>query len=530
MNWMDEEGNLFDFSDWETPPSLGYSPPNYTFHEGLCYFYDSELREYGYIDTEGNVVIAPAPQYGCANFQNGYLRHTNSVGNGQTLVDKTGKTVFSLEERGWDGSILYVCGDGLFPYKGYLDAERDTYFVGYLNLQGRPVITLYSGSYRDYAQQTSQIPQPKSAFSEGYALLEDNRSGGTYPSYLIIDTEGNEVLTLEPEAPVYIAGISTVQDGRLWVTYKDTTPGVEYTKKTYQVLMDVEGNELFRYYRPAELGITGNFANGVARNGMSAFDGLVIDINGNTVVPDFAVGTDGGGFYVSPFNEDGQALGCLSGWNGAPDTYYVMEVHQGTYTGPGKIYSAATGQVTEGSAAQPDPQPAGETPSNWAKSSVSAAVSAGIVPAALQGKYTQAATRAEFCALAVGLYESVTGAEITARASFTDTADVNVEKMAGLGVVNGIGGGRFDPDSTLTREQAATMLSRLAGAMGKPMAENAPTFADSASLSSWARAAVGQVQGCDVMNGIGSNLFAPRDSYTREQCIVTIMRLRDIVK
>lgn len=524
MNWVDEEGNLFDFSDWETPPTLGYAPPDYTFHEGLCYFYDCELRDYGYIDTEGNVAIAPAPQYGCADFQNGFLRLSTSAGSGQILVDQTGKTVFSLEERGWDGSISAVCGDGLFPYKGYIDAGRNTYFVGYLNLQGKPVITLYSGSFQDYIREEAQNFGTGTAFSDGYAVLKDNRGGGTYPSFLIIDTEGNEVLTLKPEAPVYIAGVGQIQDGRFWVRYTDTTPEVEFTKKSYEVLMDLEGNELFRYYRPAEMGISGNFANSVAKNSMSTFDGIVIDINGNTVVPNFTVGS-GGGFYISSFNEDNQALGCLSGWNGAPDTYYLLEVRQGTYTGSGTVYNAATGQVTEGGSAPAD---SGQ-PSSWAKEEVNAAIDAGIVPQALRSQYTQAATRAEFCALAVGLYETVTGSEITARASFTDTSDVNVEKMAGLGVVNGVGEGKFSPGSALTREQAATMLARLAEAVGKPMADSAPTFADNSALSSWAFDAVGQMQKSGIMGGVGNNTFAPQGSYSREQSIVTMLRLYELV-
>ena len=32
------------------------------------------------------------------------------------------------------------------------------------------------------------------------------------------------------------------------------------------------------------------------------------------------------------------------------------------------------------------------------------------------------------------------------------------------------------------------------------------------------------------MNGVGENTFAPDEDYTREQSIVTIMRLYDVVK
>ena len=153
------------------------------------------------------------------------------------------------------------------------------------------------------------------------------------------------------------------------------------------------------------------------------------------------------------------------------------------------------------------------------------AIAAGLVPAGLQGGYGQPITRAEFCALGVELYETVKGTEIAQRASFSDTTDMNVQKMAGLGVVNGVGDGTFDPNGQLTREQAATMLSRLAGAMGRPLPAGTAAFTDSASISSWAADAVGQMQESGVMGGTGDGAFTPQGAYTREQSILTILRL-----
>ncbi|MBM6927133.1 S-layer homology domain-containing protein [Pseudoflavonifractor phocaeensis] len=171
-----------------------------------------------------------------------------------------------------------------------------------------------------------------------------------------------------------------------------------------------------------------------------------------------------------------------------------------------------------------------EQPSSWAAQQVNAAISAGIVPASLQSKYTQTATRAEFCALAVAMYETVTGTEITDRLTFADTSDPNVEKMAALGVVNGTGGNNFSPNDPLNREQAATILARLSDALGKPISASAPTFNDNASISSWAFDSVGQVQAAKIMEGTGGNNFSPAVGYSREQCIITMMRLYDQVK
>ena len=102
--------------------------------------------------------------------------------------------------------------------------------------------------------------------------------------------------------------------------------------------------------------------------------------------------------------------------------------------------------------------------------------------------------------------------------------------MAALGVVNGVGDNRFDPDGKLNREQAAVMLSRLADAVGKPLPKQAAIFADNNSISSWATEGVGHVEAAGIMSGVGNNTSAPKSPYTREQSIATIMRLYDVVK
>ncbi len=174
----------------------------------------------------------------------------------------------------------------------------------------------------------------------------------------------------------------------------------------------------------------------------------------------------------------------------------------------------------------PEPTPpASDEPSDWAAEDVEEAEAIGIVPESLQGLYTQATTRAEFCALAVDLMETATGAPITERAEFSDTDDVNVQKMAGIGVVNGIGDGKFDPNGGLTREQAATILARLAAVMSMELTKSTATFSDNGDVSDWAFEAVGQMQASGIMGGVGENMFAPDGPYTREQSILTTLRV-----
>lgn len=235
---------------------------------------------------------------------------------------------------------------------------------------------------------------------------------------------------------------------------------------------------------------------------MYPFFADIYDLNTGTIVDPFTTG-QAGTFYVP-------ITGHIYRFEYKPgDTtyyYYVQADNAGTTATPA------------------------DQPSFWAADAVQKGSELGIVPDSLQSKYGQATTRAEFCALATRLYETVTGSEITDRALFTDTTDENVEKMAALGVVNGTGGGKFEPTAQLTREEAATMLSRLANALDKPLTARVSTFADNALISFWATDAVGQMQASGVMDGVGNNEFAPGDDYTREQSIVTIMRLYNIVK
>jgi hypothetical protein len=70
------------------------------------------------------------------------------------------------------------------------------------------------------------------------------------------------------------------------------------------------------------------------------------------------------------------------------------------------------------------------------------------------------------------------------------------------------------------------MLSRLwFEVFGLPLHGSPPTFADNASISTWAVEAVGKMQASQIMGGTGNNNFSPSGTFTREQSIMTILRL-----
>jgi hypothetical protein len=171
--------------------------------------------------------------------------------------------------------------------------------------------------------------------------------------------------------------------------------------------------------------------------------------------------------------------------------------------------------------------------SSWAIAQVEEAIAQGLVPEQLLYDpfrlcQTLPASRAEFAALAVRLYETV-NSEIMGRKSFADTNSVDVEKLAYLGVVSGIGNNLFNPSGTITREQAAVILSRLSDVMGHTLPIYTATFTDFNEISVWALESVGAVQAAEIVGGVGDNIFAPQQSFTREQSIITILRLYNMV-
>ena len=171
--------------------------------------------------------------------------------------------------------------------------------------------------------------------------------------------------------------------------------------------------------------------------------------------------------------------------------------------------------------------------SSWAEVGVITAITNNLVPRELQLDFTQPITRAEFCSLAVLLYEGFFRRNIAGRVTFVDTDDVNVEKMAYIGVVSGVGDNMFAPNEMLTREQAAVMLSRLAEAIVGQSLEFSQYHSlylyDNEAISLWALEGVLKVVSHNIMSGVGMigayYEFAPQQVFTREQSIITMLRL-----
>ena len=169
-----------------------------------------------------------------------------------------------------------------------------------------------------------------------------------------------------------------------------------------------------------------------------------------------------------------------------------------------------------------------DVPSDWARNGILFADSRLLVPESFHNRYKEPATRAEFCELAVNLYEKHKG-EITGRKTFTDTNDVNVEKMAYVGIVTGINKDIFAPDEKITREQAATMVLRLAMALDAMVDTGLYTAFDDVDQNHWACPAIAGAWMHGLMAGVGNKRFDPKGLFTKEQSILTMTRIENKV-
>lgn len=108
--------------------------------------------------------------------------------------------------------------------------------------------------------------------------------------------------------------------------------------------------------------------------------------------------------------------------------------------------------------------------------------------------------------------------------SFTDVqADSyyakSVQWAAEKGIVSGVRAGEFEPQNKITRDQMATMITRFAAQMTYtwPKVMQAVEFADQGEIPSYALEASRALQQAGIISGKPGNLFAPKDTATRQE-------------
>lgn len=185
--------------------------------------------------------------------------------------------------------------------------------------------------------------------------------------------------------------------------------------------------------------------------------------------------------------------------------------------------------------------------SGWAEEGLQGAVDNDMYPEAFDGAdLSKDVTRAQFAAVAVHLFERLYGNAVPPAPpdTFTDTSDPNVLKAFSANLVSGVGGGRFAPDESLNREEAASMLARvfkklfwagwtLEGDAAYTQhvldSEGVPPLADDAQISGWAKPSVYFMVKYGIISGVGDNRFAPKDMASAEAALLIGNRMYEFV-
>ena len=124
----------------------------------------------------------------------------------------------------------------------------------------------------------------------------------------------------------------------------------------------------------------------------------------------------------------------------------------------------------------------------------------------------------------------VVGASAASSSDFTDSDEItNIEAaqvMTALGVFEGTDSGAFDPNGTLTREQAAAIICRmLLGEDAEELTTNSLVFSD-VSADRWSAGYIGYCAQQGILAGTGNGAFDPEGELTglafAKMCLVAL--------
>lgn len=99
------------------------------------------------------------------------------------------------------------------------------------------------------------------------------------------------------------------------------------------------------------------------------------------------------------------------------------------------------------------------------------------------------------------------------------------------GIVTGVGGNKFAPYNSVTREEFATMFVRYTKAMGMelPQTNQAIEFTDASHISDWAKDSVNAIVKAGIMKGKENSTFDPQGNVTKAEMAAIMHRLGEIV-
>lgn len=165
----------------------------------------------------------------------------------------------------------------------------------------------------------------------------------------------------------------------------------------------------------------------------------------------------------------------------------------------------------------------------WARTAIEALAEKGIISGRGDGKFypNDTVTREELVKIVVTAFG---GLDESADADFADVTKDRwsyryIASANRLDIVTGVGANKFNPAGLMTREDLAVIVYRAAVLAGMKDGSHTLSFTDAGNVAGYAKAAVTQLAGKNIINGMGDGTFAPKTTVTRAQAAKMIYEL-----
>ncbi|MEK3883222.1 alpha-amylase family glycosyl hydrolase [Paenibacillus sp. PL2-23] len=260
--------------------------------------------------------------------------------------------------------------------------------------------------------------------------------------------------------------------------------------------------------------------------------GIIVKQGG--MVYDFKIAVMKGGKEVGEVSQFDQPVIVSFGLNEGLDEdttgiYYMSESGELYYVGgvlKDGVMTAELGHFSAYGVLQVDISFADVPASHWAERAVKSLAAKGVVVGMDGERFVPDGdvTRAQFAKMLVAAL--LPGVQLpSAEGIFTDVPPnawfaPYAEAAYELGLVNGRGDGRFDPEAPITREEMAIMLHRayrLASGEGEAEDVAEPDFRDLGAISEWAKRDVFAAAEHGLVNGRANGDFAPGELLSRAE-------------
>jgi hypothetical protein len=268
----------------------------------------------------------------------------------------------------------------------------------------------------------------------------------------------------------------------------------------------------------------------------AVLNGDVTSNNGYAVTDyGFLWGTSSGSLTntldVGTANNNGAFADTLSSLL-ANTTYYVEAYATNSYgTADGAVISITTAAGSSTTTTTTATPTFSDVPTSyWGYYAISSLSSKGVVSGFPDGTFepNTSITRAEFASMLAKALVLNTGGTT---GTFTDVTAGDwyygsVNAAASAGLVSGMGDNLFAPNALITREQMAVMVAKALGTKAPAVnGTELSAFSDSSTVSSWAVTSMEEAVKAGIISGMTADTLAPQADATRAQAVVMIYQM-----